>query len=152
MSPNTETHAPRRLIRAAVPVTDAVSPLAEPALRATVGLLLVPHGYAKLFGGLQGTADFFASVGYEPAFALALTVGLVEFVGGLMLALGLLTRPVALAVAVFMANAVLFHAGNGFLWTQGGYEYPLMWGIAALFFAVRGGGRVSLDRLLGREF
>jgi uncharacterized membrane protein YphA (DoxX/SURF4 family) len=103
-------------------------------------------------GGLAGTAEFFASVGYEPAYLLALAVALVEFVGGLMLVVGLLTRPVAVAVAVFMANAVLFHSANGFLWTEGGFEYPLMWTIAALFFAVRGGGPLSLDRRIGREF
>lgn len=143
----------RRLLAPAARLTDLLSPLAEPALRITVGLLLIPHGWGKLFGGgLAGTAEFFASVGYEPAYVLALAVGLLEVFGGLMLALGLLTRPVAVAVAVFMANAVIFHSANGFLWTQGGYEYPLMWGVAALFFAVRGGGRFSLDAKIGREF
>lgn len=144
--------APRRLIGPVARVTDALSPYVDPVLRVTVGLLLVPHGYGKLFGGgLQGTADFFASVGYEPAFLLALAVGLVEVFGGLMLALGLLTRPVAIAIAVFLFNAVLFHAANGFFWTDGGYEYPLLWAVAALVFAVRGGGRFSLDRAIGRE-
>mgnify|MGYP003700555659 CR=1 FL=1 len=145
--------APKRLIPALGPLTDAAAPLMEPLLRVTVGALLIPHGYVKLFGGgLAGTAEFFASVGYEPAYLLALAVALVEFVGGLMLVVGLLTRPVAVAVAVFMANAVLFHSANGFLWTEGGFEYPLMWTIAALFFAVRGGGPLSLDRRIGREF
>lgn len=144
--------APKRVLPFLTPITDTLSPLAEPVLRATVGALLIPHGYAKLLdGGLQGTADFFAGVGFEPAYPLALAVAMLEFGGGILLVLGLLTRPVAVAVAVFMATAVLFHSANGFMWTAGGFEYPLMWMIAALFFAVRGGGRFSLDRALGRE-
>jgi putative oxidoreductase len=83
---------------------------------------------------------------------LALAVALVEFVGGIMLVLGLLTRPVAIAVAVFMSQAVAFHFDNGFKWTDGGYEFPLMWMVAALFFAVRGGGYLSVDQKIGKEF
>ena len=67
-----------------------------------------------------------------------------------MLAAGLLTRPVAAAVAVFMAVAVSFHAPTYF-WGQGGIEMPLLWGLVALAYAIRGGGRYSLDRLIGRE-
>ena len=153
MSDVTNAGAPKRILPFAAPITETLSPLAEPVLRVTVGALLIPHGYSKLFGGArQGTADFFANVGFEPAFVLALAVALVEFVGGMALVLGLLTRPVAVAVAVFMATAVVFHSANGFMWTNGGYEYPLMWMIGALFFAVRGGGRLSLDRAIGKEF
>lgn len=133
-------------------ITDSLSPYMEPLLRITTGAFLIPHGWGKLFGGLEGTAQFFESVGFTPGYELALAVALLEVVGGLFLVLGLLTRPVAIAVAVFMAQAALFHAPNGFMWNNGGYEYPLFWMIAALFFAVRGGGRLSLDRRIGREF
>ncbi len=79
--------------------------------------------------------------------------GLTEFFGGLFLALGLLTRPAALAITVLMAVAVFqVHLANGFFWTGGGYEYPLFWGLVALSFVLRGGGRYSLDARLGREF
>jgi putative oxidoreductase len=55
-------------------------------------------------------------------------------------------------VAGLMAVAVLqVHLGAGFFWTSGGFEYPLFWGIVALAFAIRGGGRYSLDRLIGYE-
>lgn len=135
----------------------ALSPAMEPLLRVTVGLLLVPHGAQKLFGwfgghGLGPTAEFLASVGYQPRLLWALTLGLLEFGGGILLALGLLTRPVALAIAAFMANAVIFHWHAGFFWADGGIEYPLLWGITALFFAVRGGGAYALDARLPRAF
>ena len=70
-----------------------------------------------------------------------------------MLALGLATRAVAVLIFGVMAVAVvLVHLPQGFFWNAGGYEYPLLWGIAALFYAIRGGGSYSLDRLIGHEF
>jgi putative oxidoreductase len=50
-----------------------------------------------------------------------------------------------------MATAVLHHLPGGFFWPDGGFEYPLLSGVVALSFAVRGGGRYSLDAKLGRE-
>ena len=133
------------------------SPLAEPLVRVTAGLLLVPHGAQKLFGlfggyGLEVTGQFFASKLGLPA-SFALLAGLIECVGGLMLALGLATRAVAVLVFGVMAVAVVsVHLPNGFFWTSGGYEYPLLWAVVALSYALRGGGRFSLDRLIGYEF
>ena len=68
------------------------------------------------------------------------------------LAVGLATRAVAALVTGVMAVAVLqVHLANGFFWTNGGFEYPLLWGVVALGFVLRGGGRLSLDGALGRE-
>lgn len=155
MSVETAT-ADRLVLPALAPVYRSLAPLMEPLVRVTAGLLLVPHGAQKLFGafgggGLAGTGQFLDSVGYHPGWLWALALGLTEFAGGLLLALGLFTRPVALAITVFMANAVLFHLPKGFFWPEGGFEYPLLWGIVALSFAVRGGGPYSLDAKLGRE-
>ena len=132
-------------------------PAAEPLLRLVTGLLLVPHGAQKLFGlfggyGIEATGQFFAAkLGLPPTFALL--AGLIEFFGGLMLALGLTTRAAAILVFGVMAVAVvLVHLPMGFFWNAGGYEYPLLWGIAALYYAIRGGGRYSVDHLIGYEF
>lgn len=124
--------------------------LAWLALRATTGLLLMPHGAQKLFGmfgggGITGTAGFLESVGYPAPTLMAILIGVVEFFGGLMITTGFMTRFAAVAVAVFMGFAVLFHLGNGFFWTARGFEYPVLWGIAAIFFAVKGGGAYSID-------
>ncbi len=56
------------------------------------------------------------------------------------------------AIAVVLYVAVAHHLPNGFFWSQGGYEYPLLWGTVALAFAIRGGGAFSVDRALGRSF
>jgi len=150
------TASVRPVLPAIAPITDALSPLTDPMLRAAAGLLLVPHGAQKLFGwfggyGLDATGQFFATKLGLPA-SFALLAGLIEFLGGIALALGLGTRAVAALVAGLMGVAAFqVHLGNGFFWTDGGYEYPLLWGIVALVFAIRGGGRYSLDHLIGRE-
>ena len=152
------TH-PRPIVPALTPLYAKLSHLSYPLIRAATGLALMPHGAQKLFGwfggyGLEGTGGFFAqNLGLEPGLFWAALVGGVEFFGGLLLVLGLLTRPAALAVAILMAVAVIaVHLPNGFFWTDGGYEYPLLWGLIALAIAFKGGAELSLDRALGREF
>ncbi len=147
LSSGTFTGRPDGLVR-------SLSVFADPLIRVTTGLFLVPHGAQKLFGwfggyGLEATGQFFATQLGLPA-SLALLTGLIEFFGGILLAIGLATRPVALLASGLLAVAALkVHLGAGFFWTDGGFEYPVMWAILALTFAVRGGGRYSLDRRLG---
>lgn len=134
----------------------ALSPLTLPLLRVATGLLLMPHGAQKLFGalggyGLAGTGQFFDSIGYSPGVFWALVVGTVEFFGGLAIALGLATRIAATLAFVVLVNAALFHLPNGPFAGNGGYELALLWAVAALVFAVRGGGSLSVDKALGRE-
>ena len=137
-------------------VADAFSPFAEPLVRVATGLLLVPHGAQKLFGwfggyGIDATGQFFAAKLGLPA-SLALVAGIIEFIGGLLLAAGIATRLMAALVFGLMAVAVVkVHLPAGFFWTDGGYEYPLLWGILALSFVIRGGGRYSVDALIGTE-
>jgi len=116
--------------------------------------MLIPHGWMKLFAdALAGTVPGMGRMGLEPAYPLAVYIALLELVGGTLLALGYLTRLVAIQVIGFMVVAAFYvHLGNGFLWIKGGYEYPLFWGIVALAILFRGGGPLSVDRLIGKEF
>lgn len=136
-----------------------IDTIAWTLVRAATGLILMPHGAQKLFGlfgggGLFGTAQFFEqSLGLYPGVLFAGAAGLTEFFGGLFLAAGLLTRLSASAVVALMAYAALFvHLPNGFFWTDGGLEYPLLWGLVALAFVIRGGGKISVDRAIGWIF
>jgi hypothetical protein len=51
-----------------------------------------------------------------------------------------------MAMAFFVANAV-----NGWFWTKGGMEAPGIWGLTCLVILINGGGRLSLDRAIGKE-
>ncbi len=140
------------------PVYASLSGLSEALVRVAAGAFLIPHGAQKLFGafggyGLEATGQFFQTqLGFAYGYLAALGTGSVEVFGGLLLALGLFTRLAAGSIAVMLAvAAVTVHIGNGFFWTDGGWEYPVFWAIAVASFVIRGGGQYSLDRLMGRE-
>ena len=127
-----------------------------PLIRVATGLFFVPHGMQKLFGlwggDLARTAEGFAKQGLEPAMFWASYIGCLEFFGGLLLAVGLLTRPVAALFAGFMAVAAFHvHLKVGWFWTGRGMEIPLYLMLICLAILIRGGGVLSLDRALGRE-
>ena len=157
MPKTTHGEASRLYIPAFGPLYARLADLAWLLLRLVVGLTLVPHGMQKAFGafggpGMTGMAGALGKMGYPAPTLFAWLIMLTELVGGILIAIGFLTRPAAAALLVFMAMAVATHMPKGFFWTAGGFEYPLMWGVAALFFLVRGGGPYSVDRALGKEF
>jgi putative oxidoreductase len=113
-------------------------------MRAVAGFLFSVHGAQKLFGAL----------GAESVELLSLRglAGVLEFFGGLLILGGLFTRPVAfvlsgqMAVAYFMA-----HAPRGFWPIQNGGELAVFYCFVFLFLAARGGGDLSLDRLVRKR-
>jgi putative oxidoreductase len=121
-------------------------------LRLVVGLLFAAHGSQKLFGvlgggGPQGTAAFFASLGYRAPAAAAIAVGLAEFGGGLMLAAGFLTPLAAFLLTTVMLNAIATVVWpKGFL---GGYEFEVTLATVAVALAATGPGELSLDDAVG---
>ncbi len=131
-----------------------LDPYSWPLVRFIAGAMLVPHGYSKVFGGgMEGIIGFVGSLGFQPAFLWGWLVALLEFFGGILLAVGFLTRVVAAMLAIQMAVVVIMvHGANGYFWNNGGYEYPLMWGLLALAIVFRGAGDYSVDKQLGREF
>lgn len=150
-------NSPRLFIPALGPIYQRFSPCVEAALRIALGAILIPHGCQKLFGwfggaGLERFAAIFANIGYKPGLFWVIVVALTEALGGLLLVLGLFTRVAALAVLIFMLNAIYVTSAKGFFWTAGGFEYSLLIAFVALYFLIRGGGACSLDRKLGREF
>ncbi len=152
---------PKLLIPAFAPIYAALNPLCDPLIRVVTGLWLVPHGASKLFGlwagpnspvGFDALSQAFEKYLGLPGFLGPLSA-LIEFVGGILLVLGFLTRPVAAIVFAELLIAVLaVHLPHGFFAQGQGFEYALMWCLLALVVAIRGGGRWSIDRSLGREF
>ncbi len=142
----------------------AFGPLAEALLRVSVGLALVPHGLRNTFGcfpttgqplrSLRMLADYIEKQGYRPGIVWAPAISMTQLICGPLLALGLFTRLAALPIVIFLAvsNIERWRVGKYF-WNQLGFEYTLMWTIAALYFLVHGGGAYSFDNLIiGHEF
>lgn len=128
---------------------DRVQPLGLFILRVVLGIIMVVHGYHKVFGGLHHHAQFVASLGM-PAW-LGYVSAFTEFLGGIALVAGVLTRIAALAVCADMCVAIAkVHWHNG-LTGQGGFEFPLS--LAAIAFALifAGAGPISVDWLTGRK-
>ncbi len=113
-------------------------------LRLVVGLLFVGHGAQKLFGiwgghGLKGTAGFFEAIGLKPGHVHATAAAVMEFGGGALLALGLVTPVASLAlIAVMTAAIISVHFAKGLWVTNGGYEYNLVLASVALALAATG--------------
>jgi putative oxidoreductase len=148
--------APRPYVPAFSGIYAAFDPIALPLLRLTMGLILFPHGCQKLFGwfgglGFEKFTEIFDKVGWHPAAFWVALVALTESLGGLMLAFGFLTRFAAAAILIFMMNAVWSTSAKGFFWSQGGMEYPILIGVVALVFLIKGAGRFSIDHALGKE-
>jgi putative oxidoreductase len=124
------------------------------ALRVLVGVIFVAHGAQKLFGwfggyGLDGTGQFFGSLGLHPGTLMALLAGAAEFFGGLALVFGLLVRPAAATLAFTMLVAILaVHVDKGFFLDKGGYEYALALFAASVSLLFSGGGRYAIDAAL----
>ncbi len=116
-------------------------------LRIVLGVTFLMHGIDKL-GDLNGTQQGFDQLGIPAASFMAPLVALTETIGGGLLILGLLTPLAGFALAVDMAVAGLTaHADKGFFAQDGGYEFVLILGTAALVLAVAGAGRLSADAL-----
>ena len=118
-------------------------------LRVVLGVIFIAHGAPKLFGGMEGTAGFFATIGIPLPVVAAWTIALLEFVGGLALLAGFLVTPVALLLTVHMlAGIVLVHAKNGFYVIgpgSGGIEFNLLLVAAALMLVFGGPGMAAID-------
>lgn len=124
-------------------------------IRIGLGLILLVHGAQKVFTmGPGQVAGFFAKLGLEPSFFLALVVMAVEFAGGICLLLGLLTRVVGLLFAIEMAVAIWkYHASKGFYVSQSGYgyEFAMLLIAGCLTLMLAGPGRLAVDRALKLE-
>ena len=123
-------------------------------LGVTTGLIFAAHGAQKAFGwfggqGMQGWTGMVASLGFHPASLFAWLGMLTELVGGLGLALGVMTS-VAAALIVAQSVVIVFHVHwrHGFWNTNRGIEYPLLLAVAAVFLGLVGRGTLSIDGLI----
>ena len=125
-------------------------PFAYAFIRFCTGAFLLTHGVDRLF-----YSGSIAELGTLRDYLPTSVVGAFEIVGGLMIALGLLTRPIALLFALewlAIAMAVPVKPGTSWFMLSASLHYPAMVAAICFAFVLRGGGHYSLDRLLGKEF
>lgn len=131
--------------------------MARLILRTLMGVLFMGHGLQKLRGwfggyGLEGTGQFFESVGLRPGKKHATAAGVAETAGGAMLTLGLLTPVSAAALIGVMATAVkTVHLEKGPWVSEGGWEYNAVVVGTLVALTEAGPGSISLDAKLGTE-
>ncbi|AZO56833.1 MULTISPECIES: DoxX family protein [unclassified Mesorhizobium] len=122
----------------------------ETVLRVVAGAFLTIHGSQKIANPF-GAAEMVEGLGFYPGSFWSLLLACTEFFGGILIAVGLLTRPAAFAGLFVLLVTVWFHwvtMGQGF----SGAEKSLLWAAILLFFVIRGGNRYSVDARLGRAF
>ena len=126
-------------------------------LRLFLGFAFVMHGSQKLLGafgggGVSGVAGMLTKIGLEPAHILAWVVAITEFVGGICVLLGFITRFWAAGLVIDMGVAIFkVHMPNGFFNGKNGFELPLAFGVIALVILLTGPGWLSVDRATGIE-
>lgn len=144
-------------LQSLVATGDSFAPL---FLRLSLGIMILPHGLQKTLGwfggyGFQGTMGYLTNTVGAP-WIFALLAILAESVGGVMLLAGVGTRVAALGVGGVMVVAALQHRSNGFFmnWFGNqkgeGVEFHLLALGMVLALLVLGGGKWSIDALLGR--
>ncbi|WP_448249465.1 DoxX family protein [Thalassotalea agariperforans] len=126
-------------------------------LRVIAGIIFSAHGAQKLFAwfggyGLDGTGQWMESIGLAPGFLMALLAGSAEFIGGLLLIIGLLTRPASLVLAITMLVAIFsVHFANGLFMSNNGYEFALALFAISVALMIQGGGKLSIDNIISNK-
>ena len=168
--------------------SDFAEPFGWAAFRLTIGGMLMIEGWPKIIAPMAQTG-FVESIGMHPGWFFSPFLAVLQFVGGFMMVIGLLTRPVALANAVMLlmtlwyhmshpygdalltaegitylqTNATLLTAAGQKLLADGGVKFltgvqtkaelaSLFWAAGAAVIAAFGGGAISVDRMLAKEF
>jgi len=122
----------------------------ETLLRVVAGVALVTHGVGKI-GDPFGSAGMVESLGFYPGAFWSLMLSLTEFVGGILIAIGFLTRPASFAAWIVLLVTVWFHwvtLNQGYQ----GAEKSILWAAIFFYFVIRGGNRHSVDAKIGKAF
>lgn len=124
-------------------------------IRLALAAVMIAHGSQKVLGTFNGSGfkEFIAGntpFGFmRPAWLWLAAAAFSEFVGGILVGLGFLTRVAAFFIACVMLTAIVgVHWASGFFASNRGYEYPLALLAIAVALLIAGGGQASVDQAL----
>jgi putative oxidoreductase len=124
-------------------------------VRLVLGIIFFMHGSQKVLGwfgghGLAGTVQMMTGMGLPAVIVYLVAFG--EFLGGIGLIFGVLSRLAAAGISIIMIGAIVtVHMKNGFFMENHGLEYPLALAAMALAVVVGGGGCISVDSFCCRK-
>ncbi len=115
--------------------------IANMGLRASIGVIFIVHGFGKF--GNPGFGGWISSMGI-PA-EMQIPIALAEFIPGILLLIGVLTRISASLLSIVMLGAIFLVKGATDLTGERGYEFDLILLAACLVLIVAGPGKVSIS-------
>lgn len=127
-------------------------------VRVILGLSFMAHGTQKLFGwfgggGITGTGDFFAGLGFRQAKAFAAVAAVCETLGGFLTLLGAGGALGPVLIVIVMLTAIgSVHYNKGFFVSNGGWELNTAYIASAIAVGFAGNGAYSVDNWLGLRF
>ena len=119
--------------------------------------LILSYGFydpaMKKIGNIEGIAQWFAGMNYPFPTLNAYMAATTEFLGFVLLFLGLGTRIISIPLTVVMLVAIFtVHFGNGFNAGDNGFEIPLYYLIMLISLLITGPGRLSLDSIIQKWY
>ena len=124
--------------------THKLHDITQMGLRTAVGVIFIVHGFGKF--GNPGFGGWISSMGIPVE--MQIPIALAEFIPGIFLLIGVLTRISASLISIVMLGAIFLVKGGTSLTGDGGYEFDLILLAACLVVIVAGPGRVSLSHVL----
>jgi len=124
--------------------TSKLHDITHMGLRASIGVIFIVHGFGKF--GNPGFGGWIASMGIPVE--MQIPIALAEFVPGILLLIGVLTRISGVILSIVMLGAIFLVKGASSLTGEGGYELDLILLAASLVVIVSGPGKVSVSHLV----
>ena len=124
--------------------THGLHDAAQMGMRTAIGVIFIVHGFTKF--GNPGFGGWISSMGIPTE--MQIPIALAEFIPGILLIIGVLTRISASLISIVMLGGIFLVKGASSLTGEHGYELDLILLAACLVVIVAGPGRISLSYLL----
>ena len=124
--------------------THGLHDAAQMGMRTVIGVIFIVHGFGKF--GNPGFGGWISSMGIPVE--MQIPIALAEFIPGILLIIGVLTRISAALISIVMLGAIFLVKGAASLTGEHGYEFDLILLAACLVVIVAGPGRISLSYVL----